>query len=406
MHTTAGPVFGAPDPAAPDERRTLAVWPADRCPLLARYQVVRFLSSGAYGVVALVRERALQPPGPGETDEQEWVVKLQRLDDQRAGEITVEKAIHVLLEQWRVAHPRALVHVVRFYDWTQCQLAPADILAPLGLADEVRAYDAMVTERLADSLWSVLRTYEPVLAESSLTFQHDYYAALLVQVVAQLVLLLTLSSGTFEHNDLRTPNVLVRRVPYEQPRNQFLVYHLPGAPAPLSVPLAWCHYSVLALTDFGRSSVSFTPDVATAPAADRRRQTLESPQTSSAKASAAVTLRTAPPESTAFASALGYTNDLAVFLDWLVSENVPFRASPLFGALRFALFIANTRGPMGAAMLTSLLYTDGFFSRLWGVPLPPDELATVVTLEPFGNAAPTVEITSAISRVPSAPGCR
>lgn len=241
---------------------------AESCPLFSKYDNGHLLSSGNFGVVfKYARRDSLMR---ADNVPLFCVVKIQKTSpiavagksDAALRELLVMHAIDSKIRSWNTNPMSLITNTVMLYDWAKCRMNLSQVLKPLLTAKDIakleveldarpREYQIIVEEYVPDG------TLEDVLIKrmaGDLFWTTRGVAAIYAQLFGFFMPFY--SKMAFMHNDFKTPNVLIKRMPIESTVKYLRYGGGSSGMRTMWVPLEDSHGFLFKLADFGLSTIT------------------------------------------------------------------------------------------------------------------------------------------------------
>lgn len=238
----------------------------DVCLFFERFQAVRIIGYGRYGVVAVVTETS-----PSCSSIREYVAKIEPLEEEYINTVTNKRVIGELGgESWKrdlITHlqiaklpPCMQWNVVLLHDWTRCRLRDIRNKLPriAELPQETRrmisnkpiVYQILVMERAEGDTYALVKRISQQMSYAERLVWTREFCVQILSTLAQLH-----SRIGLEHNDLQLRNVMFSNVPSEH-KGRSIMYQLPSHRW-VSSSLGAVNNCVFKLADFGMSQVNY-----------------------------------------------------------------------------------------------------------------------------------------------------
>lgn len=242
---------------------------SDACPLFSKYDNGRLLASGAFGVVLKYARRdsllkadnvplfcavKIQRTSAG--------VRNQLSEDVGLRELLVMSAIDAKIRGWANNPVTLITNSVTLYDWVKCTMILPRVLKSVlteedfaslqtRISDEPKTYQILVQEYVDGG------DLESTLLANHLFWNTKSIAALYAQLFGFFSPFY--AGMSFMHNDFKTPNVLLKRMPVDSTVKYLHYNH--ALHEDVWVPLADSHGFVFKLADFGLSMITVGKNV-------------------------------------------------------------------------------------------------------------------------------------------------
>lgn len=231
------------------------------CPLLAKYDIDRFLGSGSYGLVTSIRAKQPDPP----IGKSRYALKIAFIDhpasinDSNYEEV---RAHDLIMQGIKDLHTKdVLCNVVKLYDWVKCKTNIRSILKKIPkdktawyhkdpkFMTTAQVYEFSILE-LVDGDYFTYFDDHPDTA-----FKPSHMRSFLTQSLCTLAQLQI--ARRFTHFDIHLSNVMRKLLPNSM-QDDVLHYRIMGKD--FYVPVADSNMALVKIGDFGLSYAEYTID--------------------------------------------------------------------------------------------------------------------------------------------------
>lgn len=241
----------------------------ESCPLFSNYDNGRLIGAGAFGVALKYARRDTLMAKDGVP--LFCVVKIQAVrpsilpTDELEGSLRELMVMHTIESALKLPHDRPfLSNHVRLYDWTRCRMNLTEALKPILNAEDLEKIKGIRGAQL-----SAINTYQIIVEEyapegeldevlskqfsSEIFLNTKAICSMFTQVFGFFYALY--ASRGFAHNDLKPPNILLKRLPPNS-TIKYLVYNFGPNRASYYVPVADSSGFVFKVADFGLADIT------------------------------------------------------------------------------------------------------------------------------------------------------